>query len=133
VLDAEGRLRLARAAFADLPNTDVRLDHHPYTVDLLRDERFDDAVFVLGGDEWAAFGTWKEPEEIKRLIPVAVAARPGELEPEGDVKVFAIDQLPISSRDVRARIARGEPVDELVPPGVAREIERRGLYRGTAS
>jgi nicotinate-nucleotide adenylyltransferase len=133
VLDAEARLALARAAFGDLPNTDVRLDHHPYTVDLLRDEQFDDAVFVLGGDEWAAFDTWKEPDEIKRLIPLAVAARPGELEPEGDVKVFPIERQPISSRDIRARIARGEPFEDLVPPAVAREIERRGLYSGTAS
>jgi nicotinate-nucleotide adenylyltransferase len=133
VLDAETRLALARAAFGDLPNTDVRLDHHAYTVDLLRDEQFEDAVFVLGGDEWAAFDTWKEPDEVKRLIPLAVAARPGELEPEGDVKLFPIEQQSISSRDVRTRIARGEPVEDLVPPAVTREIERRGLYRGAAS
>lgn len=133
VLDAEARLALARAAFGDLPNTDVRLDYHAYTVDLLRDEQFDGGVFVLGGDEWAAFDTWKEPDEIKRLIPLAVASRPGELEPEGDVTVFPIEQQSISSRDIRARIASGEPVDDLVPPAVAREIERRGLYSETAS
>ena len=131
VLDAETRLALAHAAFGSLLNAEVRLDHHPYTVDLLRDERFDDAIFVLGGDEWAAFDTWKEPEEVKRLIPLAVASRPGELEP-ADVTVFPIEQRPISSRDIRARIARGEPVDDLVPPAVAREIERRGLYGGGA-
>jgi nicotinate-nucleotide adenylyltransferase len=132
VLDAQARLALARAAFGGLPNTDVRLDDHPYTVDLLRDERFEDAIFVLGGDEWAAFDTWKEPDEVRRLIPLAVASRPGELEPEG-VTVFPIEQRPISSRDIRERIARGAPVDDLVPPAVAREIERRGLYGGTAS
>ena len=133
MLDSETRLALARAAFESLPNAEVRLDHHPYTVDFLRDERFDDAVFVLGGDEWAAFDTWKEPEEVKRLIPLAVAARPGELEPAGDVMTFTIDQRPISSREIRSRLARGAPVDDLVPPAVARLIEERGLYRGAAS
>ena len=128
VLDPETRLELARLAFAELQNTEVRLDDHAYTVDFLRDERPQDAVFVLGADEWAAFDSWREPEEIRRLIPLAVAARPGEPKPEGSVEVFEIDQRPVSSSDLRARLARGEPVDGLVPPAVAREIVARGLY-----
>jgi nicotinate-nucleotide adenylyltransferase len=130
VLDPPTRLELARLAFGDLPATEVRLDDHAYTVDLLRDEPFEDAVFVIGADQWAVFDTWKEPEEILRLIPVAVAARPGEPVPAGDVQVFEIEQLPIASRDVRERIARGEPIDDVVPAAVAREIERRWLYAG---
>lgn len=128
VLDPATRLELARLAFGDLPDTEVRLDDHPYTVDLLRDEQFKDAVFVLGADQWAVFDTWKEPEEILRLIPVAVAARPGQPVPAGDVQVFEIEQIPIASSELRERIARGEPIDQLVPAPVAREIERRGLY-----
>lgn len=129
-LDPETRLELARLAFAGLPNTEVRLDHHSYTVDFLRDERPSDAVFVIGADEWAAFDTWHEPAEIRRLVPLAVAARPGEQVPAGGVEVFEIEQRPISSSDVRERLLRGEPVDGLVPTAVAREIERRGLYAG---
>jgi nicotinate-nucleotide adenylyltransferase len=128
VLDAPTRLELARLAFRDLPDTEVRLDDHPYTVDLLRDEHFEDAVFVLGADQWAVFDTWKEPEEILRLIPVAVAARPGQPMPAGGVQVFEIEQLPIASSELRERIASGEAIDQLVPAPVAREIERRGLY-----
>jgi nicotinate-nucleotide adenylyltransferase len=133
VADPETRLELARLAFGHLPRTDVRLDDHPYTVDLLRAERFDDAVLVIGADQWAVFDTWEEPDEILRLIPVAVAARPGQPVPEGDVQVFEIAQLPIASSEVRARTARGEPIDGLVPATVAREIERRGLYGTTPS
>jgi nicotinate-nucleotide adenylyltransferase len=128
VLDAETRLELARLAFAELPNVEVRLDPHPYTVDLLRAEPFDDAVLLIGADQWAVFDTWKEPAEVLRLIPVAVAARPGQPLPGGDVRVFEIEQLPIASTDVRKLIADGEPLDDLVPAPVAREIERRGLY-----
>jgi nicotinate-nucleotide adenylyltransferase len=128
VLDADTRLELARLAFAGLPNTEVRLDDHAYTIDLLRDEPLEDAVFVIGADEWAEFGTWKEPDAILRLIPVAVAARPGQPQPTGDVEVFEIEQRAISSSEIRDRIARGEPFDDLVPGAVAREIERRGLY-----
>jgi nicotinate-nucleotide adenylyltransferase len=129
-LDAETRLELARLAFGSLPDTEVRLDDHPFTVDLLRDERPENAVFVIGADEWAVFDTWKEAAEIRRLIPLAVAARPGERLPEGDIETFQIAEQDISSSEVRERIARGEPVDDLVPAAVAREIERQGLYAG---
>jgi nicotinate-nucleotide adenylyltransferase len=133
VLDPETRLQLARLAFGDLPGTEVRLDPHAYTVDLLRDEQFEDAVLVIGADQWAAFDTWKEPEEILRLIPLAVATRPGQAAPAGNVRVFEIEQYQISSTEVRDRIARGEGVDDVVPPEVAREIEQRGLYSAPRS
>ena len=55
----------------------------------------------------------------------AVAALP---RPERAI-LFELEPLPISSRDLRARAARGEPLDGLVPPAVADEISRLGLYR----
>jgi nicotinate-nucleotide adenylyltransferase len=128
VLDAETRLELARLAFADLPSTEVRLDDHAYTVDLLRDAQFEDAVLVIGGDQWAVFDTWKEPEEVLRLIPIAVAERPGQPVPAGDVQLFEIEQHPVASSEVRKRIADGEPIDDVIPTLVVREIEGRGLY-----
>jgi nicotinate-nucleotide adenylyltransferase len=128
VLDAETRLDLARLALGGLPNTELRLDDHAFTVDFLRDERPEDSVFVLGADEWASFDRWKEPEEVRRLIPIAVAARPGAPVPDGNVEVFSIEQRPIASTEIRDRIARGEAIDDLVPGAVAREIERLGLY-----
>ena len=126
VADAQTRLRLAELALGSFG--EVRLDDHPFTVDLLRDEGLEDPIFVLGADEWAAFETWKEPEEVRRLARIAVASRPGHPPPEGGVQVLEIDQRPISSSEVRARLAAGRAVDGLVPEQVAREIERRGLY-----
>ena len=128
VLDPETRLELARLAFEGFPAAEVRLDPHAYTVDFLRAERPEDAVFVVGADQWAVFDTWKEPEEVLRLIPIAVAARPGQPVPSGDVRVFEIPQLAIASTEVRKRIRDGEPLDGLVPPRVAQAIEQRGLY-----
>lgn len=133
VLDPATRLELARLAFADLPQTDVRLDDHAFTVDLLRDERFEDAVLVIGADQWTEFHTWKEPDAVRRLIPIAVATRPGQPVPAGDVQVFEIEQHPVASSEIRERIARGEPIDDLVPAPVSRAIERRGLYDRNAS
>jgi len=131
VADAETRLKLARAAF---PDAEVELDPHPFTVDAVRDGRFGDAVFVVGADQAAAFEHWRDPDEVLKHVRLGVGTRSGYPEPQleryGDrVVPFQLASPPISSSDVRARVARGEPIDELVPPAVAELIEELGLYR----
>jgi nicotinate-nucleotide adenylyltransferase len=124
IASAEDRLRMAEAAFEGLG--EVQLDPHPYTVDAVRGGRFGDAFFIVGADQAAAFDTWKEPDEILRWVKLAVGTRSGY---EGAF-TFDFESPDISGSDLRERIAGGEPIDELVPPAVARIIEERGLYSG---
>jgi nicotinate-nucleotide adenylyltransferase len=135
----EQRLALARLAFAGLPRTEVVPDAYRYTIDRLRAEPpSGDAIFLLGADQYRDFRAWKEPDEVLRRVQLAVATRAGVERPplrpgdEGRVRFFTIDSPPIASRDLRARARRGEPLEGLVPPAVAAEIERRGLYRDPA-
>jgi nicotinate-nucleotide adenylyltransferase len=123
VASADDRLRMAGAAFGSL--AEVVLDPHPYTVDAVRGGRFGDAYFIVGADQAAAFATWKEPDEILRWVQLAVGTRSGH---EGAV-TFDFDSPDISGTDIRQRVARGEPIEDLVPSAVARIIEERGLYR----
>ena len=134
VADAESRLRLARAAFADLP-AEVELDDNAFTVDAVRGGRFGDALFVVGADEGADFPSWREPDEVLRWVRLAVGTRSGypppDLERYGDrVVPFELASPPVSSSEVRDRVARGEAIDDLVPPAVAEAIRDLGLYRG---
>ncbi|MBA2740819.1 MAG: nicotinate-nicotinamide nucleotide adenylyltransferase [Actinobacteria bacterium] len=140
IAPAAARLELARLAFSDLPNAQIELDQHARTVDWLEEHRPRDAVFILGGDELAAFAGWKDPERVLELVTLGVAMRPGVSEaalreararlsaPER-VSLFPMTLQPVSSSDVRASIARAESVDGLVPPEVEDAIERLGLYR----
>ena len=95
----------------------------------------------LGADELVAFETWKRPERILELVRLAVAMRPGV--PDGSVRdaaarlpapdrilYFDMPPVAVSSTEVRERVARGEPIDDLVPPTVAAEIAGVGRYAG---
>lgn len=137
VADPEVRLRLARAAF---PGLRVDLDGQARTVDLLRERRFDDPLFLVGADELAGFLGWKEPDEVLELARLGVASRPGyprecldpvlgRLRRPERVELFDVEPHPIASREVRARVARAEPIDGLVPSEVAELVRKLGLYR----
>ena len=137
-LDADTRLRLAQAAF---PDNHVELDPHERTVDLLKSRRWRDPLFLIGADQFADFLTWKDPNGVLARTRVGVATRPGfqresldevlaRLAQPERVEFFEIEPVPISSRDIRDRVARGDPIDGLVPPAVAELIESLGLYKG---
>jgi nicotinate-nucleotide adenylyltransferase len=132
-LPAETRLELARAAF---PDDDVRLDPYPRTIDLLREERFEAPLFVIGADEFCDFLSWKEPDAVLDLTELAVGTRPGfpperlqgvldRLARPDRVQFFEIEPQPASSTAIRS----GAPIDELVPAAVAALIRDRQLYR----
>ena len=136
---ADARLELARLAFADVPEAVVELDPHARTVDALEERRPSDAVFILGADELADFEGWKSPERVLELVRLGVAMRPGvsgddvravreRLEAGDHIVQFALEPVPISSSQIRERVARGEAIEELVPPRVAAAISRLGLY-----
>jgi nicotinate-nucleotide adenylyltransferase len=136
-LDADARFRLAQAAF---PDREVELDPHERTVDMLKAGRWHDPLFLIGADEFCDFLTWKDPDGVVARARLGVATRPGyprdrldavlrQLSRPDRVELFEIEPLPLSSREIRDRVARREPIEHLVPPAVAELIESLGLYR----
>ncbi len=130
---AETRLEMARAAF---PDDEVVLDTEARTVDTLRAHpEWEDPLFLIGADQFCDFPSWKEPDEVLRLVRLAVATRPGfpreRIEPvlaglkhPERVRFFEIEPTPVASRELRARLDVGADV----PAAVAEIIEREGLY-----
>jgi nicotinate-nucleotide adenylyltransferase len=136
-LDGEMRLLMTRAAF---PEHDVETDPYERTIDMLVAGRWNDPLFLVGADEFCDFLTWKDPDGVIARARLGVATRPGyprdrldavlaRLSRPERVQFFEIEALPISSRDIRERVARGESIEGLVPAAVAELIESRSLYR----
>ena len=146
-VDAETRFRLAEAAFTGVPRLElsrfeVDRDVPAHTLATVRhaERAWGDVVFLVGADEFADFLSWHEPNAVLEHARLGVATRPGvaredldgvlrRLERPGRVEMFEIPPVPVSSSDVRERVRRSEPIDDLVPPSVARLIVELDLYR----
>ena len=85
---------------------------------------------IVGQDQQAGLPSWHGAEELRRLVTLAVAGRPGA--PQADQPAGCVIEMPpttLSSTEVRARCADGLPIDQMVPAQVARYIDQHGLYR----
>jgi nicotinate-nucleotide adenylyltransferase len=81
-------------------------------------------ALVVGADILADTTKWYRWDRVEALARIIVVGREGY---EGGGR----PRLPaVSSTEVRERLARGEPVDGLVPRRVLDHIAARGLYRG---
>ncbi|ARP82502.1 nicotinate (nicotinamide) nucleotide adenylyltransferase [Bordetella genomosp. 8] len=144
---AEQRCEMVRLAIASEPgivlNTmEIDRGGPTYTVDtvsaLPRGPRY---VWLLGSDQLANFCTWRDWRIIVDRVDLAVAVRPGTpLDPPTDlrehlaalgrqVETLPFAEMPVSASAVRERLARGLPVDDLLPEPVCRYIGAHQLYR----
>jgi nicotinate-nucleotide adenylyltransferase len=118
-------------------------------------------TFIVGADAARTLPSWREPEELLKLASFAVAEREGAgredvlravaavrsagtatatTAPAGSahesfvtgVSFLEMDAVEVSSSLVRERVARSEPIEELVGEAVAGYIAEHGLYRGGA-
>lgn len=92
-------------------------------------------VLLVGQDQYTGLHTWHGWRELLGLVTLAVARRPGassevnaEVERAGHHAV-PLPMMDISATDIRARVAAGGEISELVPAEVAGYIARHGLYR----
>jgi nicotinate-nucleotide adenylyltransferase len=78
---------------------------------------------VVGTDVLAERDSWYRWDDVVAMAPLIVVGREGA----GTGHAFSLPD--ISSTEVRARLARGDSADPLVPRSVLDYIAERGLYR----
>jgi nicotinate-nucleotide adenylyltransferase len=135
IASPEDRLAMLVSATANEPRfrvSEIELDRKgpSFTVDTLEALRGEGELFlILGSDAYADFERWREPARIRDLATVVLAARPGAPNAPSGVRMLDSPLMDISSRELRARAARGRSLRYLVPEEVLRYIEEHRLYR----
>ena len=136
----EAMLRLAIAGEPrfELDRRELLRSGPTYTLDTVRELQAEhpgaQLVLLIGQDQYAGLHTWAGWPDLLQRVTLAVANRPGTVPPvHPDVQrhphqVVPLPMLDIAATDIRARASRGEGIDHLVPPEVARYIDQQGLY-----
>ena len=106
-----------------------------YSVDTVERVRAlgEQPYFIIGADAFAEITSWHRWQDLVRLTEFIVVTRPGHqyAAPAG-AKVHRLETvaLPVSSSEIRRKLAAGEIPQEL-PPAVGRYVLEHGLYQLT--
>jgi nicotinate-nucleotide adenylyltransferase len=151
VINGDHRYRMVELAIKDNPaftasSLELERRGYSYTVDTIRhyleaDPQLD-IRFILGVDALQLIYTWKEVGQLIKLCRFIVVTRPGYQLDRCDpvfatvpaelwdrIELLSIPGLEISSSEIRKRVAAGQSVRYLLPPGVADYIKKNDLYR----
>jgi nicotinate-nucleotide adenylyltransferase len=135
------RRRMLELALQDAPHfslddCELRRGGPSYSVDTVREIVSAYAVegkpgLVIGDDLAPEFHTWKEAEQLAALVDLIVARRNSGTAADIGYPCTCIENrlLPVSSSEIRDRIAAGRSIRYLVPDAVIDYIDRYGLYR----
>lgn len=86
--------------------------------------------FIIGADAFAEIASWHRWQDLVRVTEFIVVTRPGHeyaTPPGAHVHRLETVALPVSSSEVRRKLAAGEIPSEL-PPAVGQYIVEHGLY-----
>lgn len=147
VSSAEDRFALTEALATEIPRAEAsRLEMDrggpSYSVETVEellagpaadDDRAPPELFlVVGADLVGELESWQRPDDLKRLVTLAVVSRPHSAAPTVPQgwRVVPVDgpAVDVSSSELRQRLAAGGSMDDLVPAAVIRCIRRRDMY-----
>jgi nicotinate-nucleotide adenylyltransferase len=122
------RLKMSRLAFSEMGSqVQVRDDDEKlsgYTIDLIRRLQADHPkakfTFIVGSDLREQIPQWKDGASLQKIIDFEFLPRP----PAPDSPF-----LPLSSSEVRQKLAAGEDPKKFLPEKVAHYVQTEQLYR----
>lgn len=102
-----------------------------YTIDSVREfiaeQPEEEFVLLLGSDAFNGITTWREHEELIRLINMVVAIRPGvELKkvPGAHVRIIESEMFSISSTEIRQAARTGADLSKFVAAEIIEDVRR---------
>jgi len=151
VASAAHRLEMVRLALEELKDARMKIDEREIhasalgennpsykTLQSLQEERPNQEwVWVLGEDQLRAFTSWQRWKWLTQNMALAVCRRPGDSQATDLPALIAagarvipinVQADAVSSSQVRENLAKGLPIQTLVPPSVASYLAAHALY-----
>lgn len=132
------RLAAEGAPWLSVSDVEIRRPGPSYTVDTLKALRAElepgaEIYFLAGADVLADLERWYRVDEVLSLARFVVATRPGHAldvpsRLRDRVTVVEIEPLPLSSTELRARLAAGGDASDALPAAVLRRIRAARTY-----
>ncbi len=143
-ISGELRYEMVRRAVADQPEfavsrVELEMDGPAYTVNTvtaLKDVYPQGIACLVGADIFLKIEEWKDSERLLASCPFIVAPREG-ISPDAfrespfdraELYFLEMEEIDVSSRQIRERYRDGVPPEGLVPAAVDSFIRERGLY-----
>lgn len=130
----EARLTLLKKALRgtgfEVSDCEARREGMSYTVDTLAwfGRRYPSAIlyFLAGTDAAASLKKWKNYRQVLKSCRFTVLTRPGGVKIDSSIPVnrLALDALPISSSQIRAKLRGGASIKGLVPSAIEKDLKR---------
>lgn len=132
-----------------------------YTIDTIKELRktneSKDLYLIIGADNFEALSTWKDYKKILEEVNLIVTTRPGYQIPQSEdewpdylnglvgesdfgtlelttgrsIEFITLDDLDISSSELRKKLRVGRPVEKYLPLSVESYIKANKIYRPT--
>lgn len=150
VLDKETRAKMVSLSIEDNPkfamsDIEISKDTPSYSFETIRELKQlnpgNDYYFIVGEDSLRSMKDWVHPEKIFSEITVLVARRPYvsidklmdviefyESTYNADIQVIEMNNIDISSTEIRNRVSEGKSIKYMVHPKVLDFIQSHNLY-----
>jgi len=123
--------------YFDYSDFEIQKEGVSYTIDTLKflKNKFDDIELIIGYDNLLEFSTWKDPDDILKMIKLVVLKRRVQNETfEKDKFYYASEiietpTIEISATVIRERVRNNLPINFLVPDAVMEYIKHFNLYK----
>ncbi|MDO4158857.1 MAG: nicotinate (nicotinamide) nucleotide adenylyltransferase [Prevotellaceae bacterium] len=142
LLDDDLRMKMVSMALENEPNLiacdyELHLPKPSYMWKTLQslasDYKEREFVLLIGADNWLCFDRWYAYQKILDNYRIVIYPREGSPIDESllpkNVTLVNTELIDISSTEIRERIRKSMPIDDIVPESVAYMIKRNGLYR----
>ena len=136
------RLNMLKLAIKGIPSFDysdleINNENISYTIDTVRKLKstYKNIELIIGYDNIITFDTWKEPDELLKLVKLIVLRRKVKEENVKRNKYFSeaifinTPYIEIYGTDIRKRVKNNKNINFLVPQKVMAYIYKHNLYK----